>query len=69
VVQLSAASCFNANLLVNKILGVGFIILWVGGIITPFFFRLNMPGMFRVDPVEAKVGLDISHHKRVAFDL
>jgi len=59
----------NANLLVNEILGIGFIILWVAGIMTPFFFALNMLGMFRVDPLEEKVGLDISHHKGAAYDL
>jgi len=59
----------NANLLVNEILGIGFIILWVGGLMTPFFFILNMIGMFRVDPLEEKVGLDISHHKGAAYDL
>jgi len=36
---------------------------------TPFFFALNMLGMFRVDPIEEKVGLDISHHKGAAYDL
>eukprot|EP00979_Chaetoceros_neogracilis_P010316 scaffold2446_cov226-Chaetoceros_neogracile.AAC.4 len=59
----------NANLLVNELLGVGFIILWVVGVMTPFFFGLNMLGMFRVDPLEEKVGLDISHHKGAAYDL
>lgn len=59
----------NANLLVNEILGIGFIMLWVGGLMTPFFFALNMFGMFRVDPLEEKVGLDISHHKGAAYDL
>jgi len=59
----------NGNLLVNEILGVGFILLWVGGTMTPFFFALNMLGMFRVDPLEEKVGLDMSHHKGAAYDL
>jgi hypothetical protein len=35
----------------------------------PFFILLNMTGMFRVDAVEEKVGLDISHHKGAAYDL
>jgi Amt family ammonium transporter len=59
----------NANLLVNEILGIGFIILWIGGVMTPFFILLNVLGMFRVDPLEEKVGLDISHHKGAAYDL
>ena len=28
-----------------------------------------MLGMFRVDPLEEKVGLDMSHHKGAAYDL
>ncbi len=59
----------NGNLLVNEILGVGFILLWVGAVMTPFFIALNVLGMFRVDPLEEKVGLDISHHKGAAYDL
>ena len=59
----------DSNLIVNEILGVGFIMLWVGGTMTPFFLALNALGMFRVDPLEEKVGLDISHHKGAAYDL
>ena len=59
----------NGQLLINEILGIGFIILWIGGVMTPFFLTLNMLGMFRVDPLEEKVGLDISHHKGAAYDL
>jgi Amt family ammonium transporter len=36
---------------------------------TPFFVILNMLGMFRVDPLEEQVGLDISHHKGAAYNL
>lgn len=68
-----AANCgflyTNGNLLVNELLGIGFILLWVGGLMTPFFIVLNALGMFRVDPLEEKVGLDISHHKGAAYDL
>jgi len=56
-------------LIVNQILGVGFICLWVAGVMTPFFIGLNFLGMFRVDPLEEKVGLDISHHKGAAYNL
>ena len=59
----------NGNLLVNEIIGIGFIILWVGGVMTPFFIGLNVLGMFRVDPLEEKVGMDISHHKGTAYDM
>lgn len=59
----------SGDLIVNEILGVLFICGWVLGIMGPFFFVLNMLGMFRADPLEEKVGLDISHHKGAAYDL
>ena len=59
----------NGNLLTNEIIGRLFILAWVGVIMTPFFFALNFFGMFSVDPLEEKVGLDISHHKGAAYDL
>ena len=59
----------NGNLLVNEILGIGFIMVWIGGVMTPFFIGLNFLGMFRVDPLEERVGLDISHHKGAAYDM
>jgi len=57
------------NLIGVEIIGVLCIILWAGGIMTPFFIGLNFLGMLRVDPVEEKVGLDISHHKGAAYAL
>ena len=36
---------------------------------TPFFYVLNVLGMFRVDALEEEVGLDISHHRGAAYDL
>jgi Amt family ammonium transporter len=59
----------HGNLIGVEIVGVLLIILWCAGIMTPFFIILNMLGMFRVDAVEEKVGLDISHHKGAAYDL
>jgi Amt family ammonium transporter len=59
----------NGHLLVNEILGVLFILGWTVGLMTPFFGILNMLGMFRVDPLEEQVGLDISHHKGSAYNL
>mmetsp|Transcript_2175 Transcript_2175/g.3277 ORF Transcript_2175/g.3277 Transcript_2175/m.3277 type:complete len:476 (+) Transcript_2175:67-1494(+) len=59
----------NGNLLACELLGVVFIIGWVTILMGPFFFALNMLGMFRVDPDEEKVGLDISHHKGAAYAL
>jgi len=51
-----------------EILGVVFIIGWTAGIMTPFFVLINYLGLFRVDPTEERVGLDISHHKGAAYD-
>lgn len=59
----------NGQLILNEIFGILFIAGWVGAVMTPFFYVLNMLGMFRVDPLEEKVGLDISHHKGAAYDL
>ncbi len=57
------------NLIAVEIIGVLLIIVWAAGVMTPFFIVLNMFGMFRVDPLEEKVGLDVSHHKGAAYDL
>jgi Amt family ammonium transporter len=57
------------NLIATEILGILLIIVWCGGLMTPFFLVLNYLGMFRVDPMEERVGLDISHHKGAAYDL
>lgn len=59
----------SGKLIVCEICGILFIIGWVCVTMVPFFYVLNMLGMFRVDPIEEKVGLDISHHKGAAYDL
>jgi Amt family ammonium transporter len=59
----------GGSLLACEIFGVLFIIAWTVGLMYPFFTVLNMIGWFRVDPIEEKVGLDISHHKGSAYDL
>lgn len=59
----------DANLLLCEVCGILWIIGWVGVVMTPFFMLLNWAGMFRVDPLEEEVGLDISHHKGSAYDL
>eukprot|EP00566_Odontella_aurita_P009585 CAMPEP_0113553564 /NCGR_PEP_ID=MMETSP0015_2-20120614/15680_1 /TAXON_ID=2838 /ORGANISM="Odontella" /LENGTH=508 /DNA_ID=CAMNT_0000454641 /DNA_START=180 /DNA_END=1706 /DNA_ORIENTATION=- /assembly_acc=CAM_ASM_000160 len=59
----------DANLLLCEICGILWIIGWVSVIMIPFFLLLNYFGMFRVDPLEEEVGLDISHHKGAAYDL
>jgi Amt family ammonium transporter len=58
----------NAKLLVVELFGVLFILTWTMGVMTPFFYILNILGMFRVDPLEEHVGLDISHHKGSAYN-
>jgi Amt family ammonium transporter len=59
----------SGSLLGVEIAGVLFVIGWTAGIMTPFFLILNALGLFRVDPTEEKVGLDISHHKGAAYDM
>ena len=59
----------DANLLLAQVVTLLWIIGWVGGLMTPFFFVLDKLNMFRVDPLEEEVGLDISHHRGAAYDL
>lgn len=59
----------DASLLVCQICEVAWVIGWVSVTMIPFFIILNTLGMFRVDPLEEDVGLDISHHKGAAYDL
>jgi Amt family ammonium transporter len=59
----------DANLLLAQICCILWIVGWVTTLMTPFFYMLSMAGMFRVDPLEEEVGLDISHHRGAAYDL
>jgi len=59
----------DANLLLVQVCAILWVCAWVGAIMTPFFMLLNAAGMFRVDPLEEEVGLDISHHRGQAYDL
>mmetsp|Transcript_18891 Transcript_18891/g.52510 ORF Transcript_18891/g.52510 Transcript_18891/m.52510 type:complete len:512 (-) Transcript_18891:175-1710(-) len=59
----------DANLLLCQICCVLWVCAWVFTVMTPFFIVLNALGMFRVDPLEEEVGLDISHHRGAAYDL
>merc|ERR1712187_162474 len=52
----------GSNLLGAQFVGLIFIVGWVAALMTPFFYALKAAGMFRVDPLEEEVGLDISHH-------
>ena len=59
----------DANLLLVQVVAILWICGWVFFTMTPFFMALNAMGMFRVDPLEEEVGLDISHHRGAAYDL
>jgi len=59
----------GVKLLVVEAIGVGFVLGWVVAVMTPYFLLLRIMGLFRVDPLEEVVGLDISHHKGAAYDL
>jgi Amt family ammonium transporter len=59
----------DANLLLVQIIAIIWICAFVFVMMTPFFIGLNALGMFRVDPLEEEVGLDISHHRGSAYDL
>merc|ERR1712039_1009353 len=59
----------DARLLGVEVTGVILICLWVFVLMTPFFIVLKNAGMFRVDPLEEEVGLDLSHHRGAAYDL
>jgi len=51
------------------LIGVLFIIGWVGLVMIPYFMLLSKLGIFRVDPIEELVGLDHAHHGGGAYVL
>eukprot|EP00567_Pseudictyota_dubia_P008978 CAMPEP_0197464872 /NCGR_PEP_ID=MMETSP1175-20131217/64249_1 /TAXON_ID=1003142 /ORGANISM="Triceratium dubium, Strain CCMP147" /LENGTH=531 /DNA_ID=CAMNT_0043000875 /DNA_START=251 /DNA_END=1846 /DNA_ORIENTATION=+ len=57
----------NFNLMGAQIVAVLFVIGWVVGIMGPYIWVLNYFGMLRIDPLEEKVGMDISRHKGPAY--
>lgn len=59
----------GGTLLGIEIAGVLWILSWVSLIMIPYFLGLKHLNMFRVDPLEEEVGLDISHHKGAAYDM
>ena len=67
--EISGLFYGNGDLLLNQIIAVCWIFGWVAATMTPFFIVLRVLGMFRVDPLEEDVGLDISHHRGAAYDL
>lgn len=59
----------GGDLLLCQICALLWVIGWVTFTMTPFFIVLKTLNMFRVDPLEEEVGLDISHHRGAAYDL
>jgi Amt family ammonium transporter len=59
----------DANLLFAQLVAIVWINGWVMTVMTPFFYGLNAFGMFRVDPDEEDIGLDISHHRGAAYNM
>jgi Amt family ammonium transporter len=56
------------TLLGIQLIGVLFIIAWIGSIMGIYFYILNMFGLLRIDPLEEEVGMDISRHKGSAYN-
>jgi len=59
----------DGNLMAAQLTSIAFIIGWVSVLMIPFFIILLKAGLFRVDPLEEEVGLDISHHNGAAYDI
>merc|ERR1712232_1472184 len=57
----------SPTLLMVQAIQVGFIMAWVAVTMIPFFVILRCLGLFRVDPLEEEVGLDVSHHRGPAY--
>jgi len=57
----------DAHLLLIEFILVLFVIAWVSACMIPFFVVLKCFGLFRVDPLEEEVGLDVSHHRGHAY--
>jgi ammonia channel protein AmtB len=55
--------------MISETCGICWICGWVFAVMTTFFMLLNFAGIFRIDPMEEEVGLDISHHLGTAYDL
>ena len=58
----------DMNLLLAQVVSLVWILGWVTVTMLPFFVLLKKFNMFRVDPMEEEVGLDISHHRGPAYD-
>lgn len=55
------------TLLGIQIIAVLFIFGWTSVIMGSYFFVLNKFGMFRIDPLEEAVGMDLSRHHGAAY--
>lgn len=56
-----------ANLLAAELVGIVWIIAWCTCLMGPYFLLLKHFNLFRVDPIEEEMGLDISHHGGPAY--
>jgi len=59
----------DANLLLAEICGILFIVAWTCATMVPFFSLLDFFGLFRINPLEEMVGMDISRHRGSAYNL
>jgi Amt family ammonium transporter len=59
----------NFNLLGAQLISVLFIFGWTAVTMGAWFYGLKMLGWLRIDPLEEMVGMDISYHKGVAYDI
>jgi len=59
----------DPGLLLIQLTQIAFILGWVSITMIPFFVVLRCCGLFRADPLEEEVGLDISHHKGPGYAL
>lgn len=64
-----AQGSVDATLLLCQLVGVVLILVWTTGVMTPFFMLLKFYGVFRVDPEEELIGLDLSHHRGSAYNM
>jgi ammonium transporter, Amt family len=58
----------DARLLMANLVGILFIVVFVTGIMLPFFLAINYLGWFRADPLEEIVGLDIRYQGHSCLD-
>ena len=57
----------QANLLATQLIGIIWIIGWIGGLMGLFFFVIDKLGLFRVDELTEADGLDTSEHGDRAY--